>query len=148
MEIKKCSSKNHGEIDSISFCPKCNIYMCNKCEKIHEDLLQSHNSYNLNINEKELFLDICKENNHNYNLEFFCKNHNQLCCALCITKIKDEKFGQHRDCDVCLIKEIKKEKKKNVKKNLDSLEKLSKLLVESINNLKIIFEKQKTILKN
>ena len=143
MEIKKCSSKNHEEINANSFCPKCSIYMCNKCEKIHEDLLQSHISYNLTINEKELFTDICKEKNHNYYLQFFCKTHNQLCCSSCITKIKDQDFGQHRDCEVCLIKEIKEEKKKNLKNNILSLEKLSSLLEESISKLKIIFEKIK-----
>ena len=143
MEIKKCSSKNHGEINAISFCPKCNIYMCNKCEKIHEDLLQDHTSFNLNINEKDIFTDICKEKNHNSYLRFFCKTHNQLCCGECITKIKDQDFGQHRDCQICLIKEIKEEKKKNLKNNIISLEKLSGLLEESINNLKIIFEKIK-----
>ena len=74
---------------------------------------------------------------------FFCKTHNQLCCASCITTIKDQDFGQHRDCNICLIKEIKDEKKNNFKKNKLSLEKLSTLLEESINNLKNIFEKIK-----
>ncbi len=143
METKKCSSKNHGEINAISFCPKCLIYLCNKCENIHADLLQNHISYHLNINENELFADICKEKNHNSFLQFFCKTHNQLCCASCITTIKDQDFGQHRDCNICLIKEIKDEKKNNFKKNKLSLEKLSTLLEESINNLKNIFEKIK-----
>ena len=32
---EKCSSKNHGEIDAITYCQECRIYMCNKCEKLH-----------------------------------------------------------------------------------------------------------------
>ena len=141
METKKCSSKNHGEINAISFCPKCSIYLCNKCEKMHADLLQSHITYHLNINENDIFTDICKEKSHNSLLQFFCKTHNQLCCASCITTIKDQDFGQHRDCNVCLIKEIKDEKKNNFKKNKLSLEKLSTLLEESLNNFKKYFRK-------
>ena len=141
MEIKKCSSKNHEDLNSISFCPECKIYMCNKCEKIHSDLCQSHHPYNFNINTKEIFTGFCKEEKHNYIFEFFCKTHNKLCCSSCITKIKDENHGQHTDWDICLIKEIKEEKKKNLKRNIESLEKLSILLEESIKNLKNILDK-------
>jgi len=82
METKKCSSKNHGEINAISFCPKCFIYLCNKCENIHTDLLQNHISYHLNIKENELFTDICKEKNHNSFLQFFLQNSQSI--MLCI----------------------------------------------------------------
>ena len=54
---------------------------------------------------------LCKENNHNEELIYYCKNHNKLCCSKCITKIKDEENGQHSDCTILNITEIEEEKK-------------------------------------
>ena len=67
----KCSFKEHKEIDAISFCPECRIYMCNKCQ-IHHSSLFSHHFYNLNKDE-EIFTGFCKEKNHPMKLEFFLK---------------------------------------------------------------------------
>ena len=78
----KCSLKEHKEIDAISFCQECRIYMCNKCQNHHEALF-SHHLYNLN-KEEEIFTIFCKEKNHPNRLEYFCKEHNKLCCAACI----------------------------------------------------------------
>ena len=58
-----------------------------------------------------MFIDICKEKNHPLKLEFYCKNHNQLCCAACITKTETFGYGKNKDCDVCIIEDIKWEKK-------------------------------------
>ena len=74
-------------------------------------------------------------------MNFFCKNHNILCCAACICKIKYNELGNHKDCDICLIQDIKEEKINQLKENIKSLEELSKTLEESINSLKNIFEK-------
>ena len=74
-------------------------------------------------------------------LIYFCKNHNKLCCAFCITKIKDDENGQHKECDVCSIKDIEKEKKNKLKENIENLEKLYLNLQQSINEIKNIFEK-------
>ena len=109
--IKKCSSKEHEEINAISYCPICKVYMCNKCELFHSKLCQKHNSFNLNNNTNEIFTGFCNELTHNDQLEYFCKSHNQLCCAACIAKIKKNENGKHKDCDVCLIEDIKNEKK-------------------------------------
>ena len=106
---KKCSLEEHKNINATKFCPKCVIYMCNKCENIHYSLLKSHKVYNLN-NEDEIFSGICKEKGH-YDLKYFCKGHNQLCCAACIAKLNKIGEGQHKDCEVCYINEIKEEKK-------------------------------------
>ena len=46
------------------------------------------------------------EKNHPNRLEYFCKEHNQLCCANCIAKLNINGDGQHKDCDVCDIKSI------------------------------------------
>ena len=145
METKscKCSVNEHKEIDAISFCHGCQIYMCNKCEKYHSILFK--NSHKIETikdkNMEVIFTGLCKENNHLAELIYFCKNHNKLCCAFCITKIKDDENGQHKDCDVCSIKDIEKEKKNNLKENIEKLEELSLNLQQSINEIKILFEK-------
>ena len=113
---EKCSSKNHSEVDAIIYCQKCKKYYCNKCQNYHSEILDEHKIINLN-NLNEIFIDECKENNHNYKLEFYCKVHNTLCCLGCISRIKEEGYGQHSDCDVCHIKHIKSEKNNKRKYN-------------------------------
>ena len=45
MEIKrKCSSKEHKDVNAIKFCAECKIYMCNKCENFHSFLFYNHNT--------------------------------------------------------------------------------------------------------
>ena len=141
MEVKKCSSKKHEENNAIFYCPECKIYMCNKCENYHSELFQSHHLYKLDKDIKLIFTGFCKEENHYEKLEYFCKNHNILCCDSCITKIKKNGKGQHTDCDVCILNDIKEEKKNKLKDNIKCLEELSKTLEESINKLKLLFEK-------
>ena len=81
---KNCSSKEHENIIAIIFCPKCEIYMCNKCETFHSKLCKNHKNKNLNEELEKNFSGFCKEENHNDELEFFCKTHNKLCCAACM----------------------------------------------------------------
>ena len=138
---KKCSSKEHLEIEAISFCQKCEIFMCNKCEKIHSGLCPEHPTINLNEDIKNVFTGLCKEENHPNKLEFYCKDHNQLCCAACLCKIKAEGKGQHNACNACSIKEIEGEKKNKLKENIKCLEDLSNTLEQTIHELKNIFEK-------
>ena len=140
LQKRKCSSSKHQEIDAISFCDECKKYFCNKCQNMHSDILEDHQIINLNkINE--VFIDKCNEDNHNDKLEFFCKKHNTLCCLGCLCKIKDEGiYGQHHDCNVCFIKDIKEEKRNKLKENINNLEELYKQIEKSIEGLKIIFE--------
>ena len=49
--LRKCFTEEHKEIDSISFCPVCRIYMCNKCLNFHATLFKSHHPNNLNKEE-------------------------------------------------------------------------------------------------
>ena len=67
---------------------ECKKYFCNKCQNHHQEILDDHKIINLN-NLDEVFIDKCKEDNHNYKLEFFCKEHNILCCVACTSKIKN-----------------------------------------------------------
>jgi len=109
MEIQKqkCSSKEDQDINAISYCGQCNIYMCNKCEKFHTKLFSSHQIYNLEKQTGEIFTGFCKEKNHLNKLVFFCKTHNTLCCAVYLCKIGKDEIGLHKDCDACFIEDIK-----------------------------------------
>ena len=144
--IKKC--KNHPESDSKIFCQECKMYMCNKCENYHSKLFGDHNSFNSNININEIFTGNCKEIEHNNKLKYYCKNHNILCCEACITKIKGKGNGQHTDCDICFIENIKDDKKKKLKENLKLLKDLSKVFSQSYEELKTIGDKMNTQKEN
>ena len=139
--IKKCSCVEHEEINATSYCFECKVNMCKKCENFHSKLCKLHHCYNFDKNLSELFIGFCKEVNHMEKLEYYCKNHNIICCGLCITKIKGKNKGQHKDCDVCFIEDIKDDKKNKLKSNFKQLEGLSKTLEETINSLKRIIEK-------
>ena len=115
--------------------------MCNKCEIFHSKLCQNHHSFKLDQAISEIFTVFCMEENHNDQLEFFCKTHNVLCCGLCLCKIKKNGKGKHKDCDVCTIEDIKEEKKNKLKENYKILKDFSGSLDQSINELKLIFEK-------
>ena len=140
MEKKKykCSLKEHNEIDANFYCQKCDIFMCNKCEKLHTSLLSNHNSTSLENDITKIFAEYCKVENHLNKLEFYCKTHNTLCCIKCIAKIKSKGNGQHADCNVCNYEDIIDAKKQNLKNNIKILEDLSNSLQSSIDELKII----------
>ena len=140
-KAKKCSSEEDKDIDAISYCGECKIYMCNKCEKYHSKLFSNHEIYNLDKSVDDIFTGFCKESNHSNKLIFFCKNHNTLCCAACLCKIEKDGNGLHKDCNVCLIEDIKNEKKEKIEFNIKYLEEISNTLNDSINNLKKISEK-------
>ena len=87
---KKCSSQKHKEINAVNYCEICKVYMCNKCENFHSELCEKHNSYKIDKDNQEMNSLYCEEREHFDKLRYYCKNHNKLCCGLCITKIKDE----------------------------------------------------------
>lgn len=141
----QCSSKDHSDFPAMSFCQKCEIYMCSNCDSIHSNLCPNHQKYDLTTtpynSSQEIFTGFCpKENHHQIKLDYYCKSHNQLCCAACIAKIKDKENGQHNDCDVCSLEEIKEEKKEELNKNIIYLENLSKKFGEKFQGLKDIYD--------
>ena len=142
MEIqKKCSSKEHRESNANIYCIECKVYMCNKCEIFHSNLCQNHQTLKIDKDNSDIFTGFCKEEKHNQmELEFFCKNHNQLCCAACIAKIKTKKIGNHKDCDIYILDDIKDEKKNKLHNNIKLLEELSNTLQDSVNKLKNFFD--------
>ena len=137
---KKCSSQKHELTDAIIYCQECNIFMCNKCLSFHSELFESHTKYNLDKNIEEIFTGICKEENHKQELEFYCKDHNKLCCSACLSKIKGNGNGQHFNCDVCIINDIKDDKKNKLVENIKYLEELSNNLENLVKELKNLFE--------
>ena len=137
---KNCSFKAHKESDAISFCEQCKIFMCNKCLNHHKELFENHQQYKIDKNNNDIFIDIYKEKGHDRKLEFFCKSHNELCCVVCVSKINEKGYGQHKDCDVCSIEKIKEEKKNKLNENIKYLQELSNNLGNTINELKTIFE--------
>jgi len=137
---KKCSFKEHKNIDAVSYCQDCKIYICNKCLSYHKGFFDSHIILDLD-NKIENFIDICEEKTHQKKLEFYCNDHNILCCAACITKIEAKGYGQHKDCDVCIIEKIKEKKKIKLNENIKYLEDLSINLDNIINELKMLFNK-------
>ena len=127
----KCSNKEHEDKEAINYCYNCQAYLCDDCSDFHEGLLKNHIICSIDEINKESFTGLCKENNHNIKLEYYCKTHNKLCCGLCICKIKGNGNGEHNDCDICLIKDIKEEKKSKIKDNVKELEKFLDELEES-----------------
>ena len=140
--IQKCSLKAHNENDAILYCYECRIFICSKCEKLHSGLFPDHHQLKMDKDKDadEIFTGLCTENNHNIELKYFCKTHNKLCCAECITKFKGKNHGQHTDCTVCSIEDIEKEKKEKLNENIQCLDKLSVNLQESIKELKKFYE--------
>ena len=129
---KKCSFIDHNDKDAINYCFKCKVSLCGKCVEFHKKLFANHRLVPLNEKSKETFIGLCKEKNHNIKLEYYCKTHNKLCCGLCICKIKGNGKGQHNECDICLIKDIKEEKINILKDNIKLLKQLSDEIEQSI----------------
>ena len=141
--MEKCSLTKHNEIDAVSYCEDCRRNMCKKCHAHHEELFENHDLKILNDDvkiEKE-FTGFCHEKNHSNTLEYFCKNHNKLCCAACISKIQSKGNGQHKDCDICDVEDIKDDKLKILKDNMKTLEELSNAFEKIMDELKKSFEK-------
>ena len=138
---KKCSSKDHSNNNAILYCYNCQIYLCKKCESFHSNLFQNHSLFKLEQDIKDIFTRNCQKDNHNQILEFYCKTHNELCCASCICILKGKGKGQHSSCEICFLEDVKEVKKNNLKDNLNTLEELSIKLDESINTLKNAFNK-------
>ena len=90
--------------------------MCNKCESYHSKLCSNHQNFIINKNIEEINDEFCEEETHNHlKLKYYCKSHGVLCCGACIAKIKGKGDGQHINCDVCCLEDIKEERKNKIK---------------------------------
>ena len=138
---KKCSFEDHKETVASTYCFVCKSYMCNKCEIFHSKFAKNHKTCNLDKDINEIFTGLCKCANHNIELEYFCKTHNELSCAACLCKIKKGDNGKHKDCEACIIEDIKDEKLSKLKENIKYLEEISNTFEDSIDKIKKFFEK-------
>ena len=137
---KKCFK--HNEITAKFYCPECKIYICNECESPHSNFFSNHKEINLENDDcNDIYTEFCKVVNHFDKLEYFCKTHNVLCCAACITKIKSKDKGQHKDCEIYEIEKIKDTKLNSLRQYIQELENLSTNLKDSVNGFKILFER-------
>ena len=139
-ENYKCSTKDHIDIDAKIFCNICKVYLCDKCQNFHSKIFVDHQVHNLTKENKNFLSNICKEKNHSNKLKYFCKTHNKLCCAACITKIKDEENGQHKDCEICLLIDLRPKEEKKFIKNFTKLEEKFNSLDRTIEQLKEVYE--------
>ena len=71
MENIKCSIQEHEQMKPIMYCLECKINMCNKCLNFHSALFKTHHTYNIDNYFENIFIDICKENNHDIKLEYY-----------------------------------------------------------------------------
>ena len=109
--------------------------------RISFKIFENHFLIKTDKDNQEIFTGYCNEEGHLEVLEFFCKNHNKLCCSSCICKIKNKKYGKHKDCDICLINDIKEEKKNKLNENIKILEEISVNIKQSLDSIKLIYEK-------
>ena len=139
-EVKKYSFKNHSDLNAKIYCANCNLYICKEWEIYHSIFGKEHQIYSISKELNEIFTGYCRDENHLNKFEYFCKTHNILCCAKCITKIKNEKNGKHTDCTICNIEDIMNEKKSMLKDKIKNLEELSKTIQTSIDNIKTMLD--------
>jgi len=141
LQKKKCSLKEHADLNANIYCKKCEIYMCSKCEIHHSKLFENHQNFIVNKNIEDLNDEFCQEETHHYyKLEYYCITHEKLCCAACIAKMKGKNNGQHSECKISYIEDIKEEKKNGIKRNIKLLEELSSKFNESFNEIKKIYD--------
>lgn len=138
---KKCSFAKHSEKYGKITCVNCNMNLCKECEIFHSNFCKEHLTYNIEKEQKDIFNIFCQEPEHKIKFEYFCRSHNILCCARCITKIKNEKNGKHTDCDICNIEDIVESKKNKFNENIETLTELSNSIQASIDNIKNIYDK-------
>ena len=134
-QTKTCSSKKHENNEAISYCQLCRVYTCEKCEAIHKELY-NHPLINIKNDSNNIISGFCEEEDHNMKLDFYCRNHNVLCCAACISKLKLKGNGQHSGCEISIIDEIKEEKKNNLHNNIKVLEEMKDNVEELTNEMK------------
>ncbi|KAL3887898.1 hypothetical protein ACJMK2_000286 [Sinanodonta woodiana] len=99
---KRCDLcvKRNKETQAVSYCRECKKSMCAICQEYHDDMSACNkgNILNLNSGNKSndippnlAFIEICSKH-LNERIQFFCKDHNTMCCSIC-------GFLEHRKCE-------------------------------------------------
>ena len=142
-KVKRCSTKSHWNKRAMKFCFTCNKYFCEICAVSHNKCDRKHELYSIESDFNLSFTGGCKEGNHPNKLEYFCKTHNNLCCAACLCKIREKGDGQHTECNACHISEIKEDKKIKLKNNIKLLKELTQNVKKMLKEVKKIYERTK-----
>ena len=139
-----CSLEDHKEKKAIKECENCDIKLCQECSKFHSKYLPLHNLILIN-NEKSFYSKInCSQENHNkIPLNYYCQNHNELCCAFCLCIKEENNLGNHNKCKIISINEIENIKKQNLNENVKILNELIKKLCEKKQMIENILKKKK-----
>ncbi|KAL3884081.1 hypothetical protein ACJMK2_030303 [Sinanodonta woodiana] len=93
-----CRYENMSE-PAVHFCFECKEALCETCLKFHRKLSDTKEHKTININEISNNLENLFKLGNGFGcpkhvskeIEYFCRNHDILCCATCL-------FNQHRDC--------------------------------------------------
>lgn len=140
----KCSNQEHKDLPAEFYCPQCKIYMCKTCASFHNNMFSSHNPTPIEPSRPEESLEfsgLCPLPKHHYApFDYYCLSHQELCCSACISKINTIGHGNHKDCEVILLREIENKKKNELPNNINELKNLQKKieeLIDEINKLKI-----------
>jgi len=142
--IKRCYTKSHWNKRATKHCFTCNKDFCEICAGPHSRCDRKHELYSIDTDSKNVnFTGLCKEGNHTNKLDYFCKTHNNLCCAACLCKIKEKGDGQHTECNACHIDEIKDEKKSKLNNNIKIFKNLLKNSKNMLKEIKRIYDKNK-----
>ena len=138
-----CSLEDHKEKKAIKECENCDIKLCQECSKFHSKYLPLHNLILIN-NEKSFYSKInCSQENHNkIPLNYYCQNHNELCCAFCLCIKEENNLGNHNKCKIISINEIENIKKQNLNENVKILNELIKKLCEKKQMIENILNEQ------
>ena len=140
ISLNKCYYNEHSEQTATNFCFKCNKFLCETCSTSHCDLNPKHNLFSVDKDLNLNFTGYCNEGNHPNKLDYYCSTHNNLCCAACLCKIKDRGDGQHTECKVCHIDQIKGEKKRKLNDNLKLLKKFSLNMKKILKDIRTFYE--------
>ena len=141
ISLNKCYYNEHSEQTATNFCFKCNKFLCETCSTSHCDLNPKHNLFSVDKDLNLNFTGYCTEGNHPNKLDYYCSTHNNLCCAACLCKIKDRGDGQHTECKVCHMDEIKEEKKRKLIDNIKLLKKFSLNIKKILKDARNIYER-------
>ncbi|KAJ8305064.1 hypothetical protein KUTeg_017383, partial [Tegillarca granosa] len=129
-----CKSMN-DDATAVSWCHDCNEALCEMCVNVHKRLKMSKDHDLKNIDELEDAPYSHVKNHKGKNVEAFCRDHNQPCCATCVAI-------HHRKCDHVTTLE---EAANGILESEELSDLLKRLKCTSVLNQEIIKEKRENI---
>ena len=135
---KVCCNPSHTtKTPAVLYCRKCERCYCAECQaSLHSTLFSDHKDYiTYDINSTDLFSGRC-EKHKEYLLDFVCKTHSCMCCAMCVLK-----GGDHHNCTTVRISEISLDE---VRKRISQIKKTIEARVSNADRfMKNVLEKKR-----